>query len=840
MTAPDLTNSKFWIVVPQAGINQIYNPRIDPPVFDTYLTAVSAALAESSAEQRKGAYSVAVTPQTGVASGLYYSAVSVTNGSAYTFSCDVKGVAGQAMRIYIANSAGTVKATTTFTATGYWERHSVTHTAAETQTNYRVYVIRDSVASTSVFYVDGLQFETGDEMTTFIHGDAGDGYSWSGLPRVSASVRSDRTRAGGSLLCINDYAKILQVFGFGMGQFEQIMYPMSNGGDYYQQHLRRSRNIGFLLAYWGDNQGDMQRNRNTILEAVRPDYLDNQPVKIIYQGFDDLGNEATNPLEITCVLQPSHVDTPSLPVFQKDTLMFTVPSGHFDGAYEEGAELGLYDELAVEHILMKDNDTAEWNNLDGGVNLDVNVMVEGPDGSIYVGGEFLSIGGDTSMRCLAKWDGVNWSAVGNFATAASLISVSAIVFDASGVMYVGGSFSDVGGVTNTNIAKYDGTNWSAVGTAVTGGGVRSIIFSNTGVLFIGGDFTSAGGDTNCNSVAYYDSSTSDWEPLSTGLNALVLCLLWHNDYLYIGGNFTDAAYPYLCKWNGTAFSSVGDILLNNGVSALAKDSKGNIIAGGAFTDAGNNIGADYIGIWNGTVWESFNGSPNGAVKEIAVSNDNTVYVAGTFSALGSAKLAENVGYYKNGAWHSLGITLPEYSFFSAVKVVYSDSKGNLYVGGRFATTYASENALVSSPTVIDNTGNMNTYPTIVVSGPGRLEQIVNHRNKKSIEFDGLILQDNETIVINLDPSNLFMRSSWGNRSVYSSNRIYDSDSRGLLDSPRGSVMSYLSAGSDYGNFSLEPGINRLSVFMSHYTSTATIGCAVYTPRFWNIEGAIYE
>jgi len=213
MTAPDLTNVKFWIVVPQAGTNQIYNPRIDPPEFDTYLTAVSAALAESSAEQRKGAYSVAVTPQTGVASGLYYSAVSVVDGTDYTFSCDIKGVAGQAMRIYIANSAGTAKATTTFTATGYWERHSVTHTAAETQTNYRVYVIRDSVASTSVFYVDGLQFEASSEMTTFIHGDAGDGYSWAGLPRQSASSRSDRTRAGGRLLCINDYAYLVSMAG---------------------------------------------------------------------------------------------------------------------------------------------------------------------------------------------------------------------------------------------------------------------------------------------------------------------------------------------------------------------------------------------------------------------------------------------------------------------------------------------------------------------------------------------------------------------------------------------------------------------------------------------------
>lgn len=826
MTVPDLTDSKFWIVVPQAGTNQIYNPRIDPPEFDTYLTAVSAALAESSAEQRKGAYSVAVTPQTGVASGFYYSAVSVVNGTDYTFSCDIKGVVGQAMRIYIADSAGTAKATTTFTATGYWQRVSVTHTAAETQTTYRVYVIRDAVASTSVFYVDGLQFETGDEMTTFIHGDAGSGYSWSGLPRVSASIRSDRTRAGGRLLCINDYAKILQVFGFGMGQFEQIMYPMSNGGDYYQQHLRRSRNIGFLLAYWGDNQGDMQRNRNTILEAVRPDYLDNQPVKIIYQGYDDLGNEATNPLEITCVLQPSHVDTPSLPVFQKDTLMFTVPSGHFDGAYEEGAELELYEELAVENIIMRDGTTGQWSNMDGGLNSTVYVIKKSGDGNIYVGGNFTDAGGDSAADYIAKWNGAQWSSVGSPdlqdppSPLAPIIAVEDIVIDADANIFICGRFSNAGGAALADfLAKFDGTNWGAVGSSQIVNTVDKLCIDDNGKLYIAGGFTSIGGDTDLKVIAYYDFTDSSWHKLSTGISGSANSIVFGYDKnLYIGGSFTDAGgsgADNLTKWDGTAFSKLGDVQLNGQVNILAVDNSGNLIAGGQFTNAGGVTRADYIAKWNGSQWETaicIQPDSGGVVYNLFIVN-NSILTAG------SSIYADRYSFlFGRNSVLNIPMLLP-YGTFGVLNAVLQDENGHIYFGGVFSTTNESLNAVVSSTHTITNSGNTNVYPKFVITGPGVLESISNYRTKKVIQFDDLTLQAGESITINLDPSNLYMVSSWEGR---------------------GNVLRYVAAGSDYGNFSLEPGENYINIYMPSGTDSNSGGYMTYTPRFWNIEGAIYE
>jgi len=162
MTAPVLAYKKFWIVKPATGRNYIINPRFDPPdgKEDWAINATGVTLELSADEQRHGAYCMKVNPVTGVNSGAYYHrGLTVTKGSYCTFSADVKGVAGQTMNLFIATAAGVVKATTTFTATGYWQRESVSWLANETATNYRVYVYRPAVASTDPFYVDGVQFE---------------------------------------------------------------------------------------------------------------------------------------------------------------------------------------------------------------------------------------------------------------------------------------------------------------------------------------------------------------------------------------------------------------------------------------------------------------------------------------------------------------------------------------------------------------------------------------------------------------------------------------------------------------------------------------------------------
>ena len=58
----------------------------------------------------------------------------------------------------------------------------------------------------------------------------------------------------------------------------------------------------------------------------------------------------------------------------------------------------------------------------------------------------------------------NWSSMGGFPGANE--QVFAAVVDGVGNLYIGGNFNIVGDVIANGIAKWDGTNWSALGSGI--------------------------------------------------------------------------------------------------------------------------------------------------------------------------------------------------------------------------------------------------------------------------------------------------------------------------------------------------------------------------------------
>lgn len=857
MAAPTLTHKKFYIVKPTEQINYIKNPRFDPPdgVEDWAASGAGVTIAISGDEQRHGAYSMKVNPASGVASSTYYPNLSVTNGVTYAFSCDVLGVQGQAMRLFISDGLNNIKATKQFVATGYWQRMSVSFAVVETKTDYYVAVIRDAVVSTLPFYVDGAQFEHWIP-TTFFSGYE-PGCRWLGLPRNSSSYRPITLASGGELVDLEDYCEIVSVSGLGHGDWNQILTKMTSGGDMYQTHIRKSRNFSIVVDFIGDTLGEIEANRAAIIDLIRPDLAEGQTRIIRYQGVDDSGIEATNPVDIVCApLSNTLVDTPDKPNHQRDVLNFSIPSGLLQGAYNEGAELDFIADFPAEHIVRRDENGAWYDETSPGVFAnpldhmtgDVFDIKEAPNGDIYVCGSMFNAGGITGATGVVRWSKANqaWEAVG----APNVSGINVMAFDAAGDLYVGGSFINLAGVTSADyFAKYTcGTGapaaWEAVGadivcSAPSNKGVYAIAISPSGTIYIGGTFDSASGNTNCNNIAYWSGTA--WTPLATGLNNTVRALAFApNGDLYIGGSFTDTAYPYLCKWNGSAFSVVGtNTDIGAIVNTLAFDHYGKLLVGGAFTNAGGIPNADYIARWTGSSWESLGYGTNGSVRDITVRNiagyqegnryyapKGWAYVAGSFTRAGGLiSLKDRVAIWHNGTWSPLDINLPgdptvppNYAF---VQAVLPASDGSLYVGGTFSTTDEGENATcgvlsdrVSTVGVVS--ASANTYPVINITGSGTLKSITNYSTGKSIMFDGLTLQAGETVSLNLDPLNIVFKSSW---------------------SGRGNLMRYVAEGSDYGDFYLKPGSNSLSLYMTD-TTVNSGAWIVWTPQFWGLDGAL--
>ena len=79
-------------------------------------------------------------------------------------------------------------------------------------------------------------------------------------------------------------------------------------------------------------------------------------------------------------------------------------------------------------------------------------------------------------------------------------TVNALAIDEAGILYAGGEFSGVDGVTTNYIAKWNGSTWSALGSGIGGywPSVNSLSVDAAGNLYAGGDFATAG-----NHVAAY-------------------------------------------------------------------------------------------------------------------------------------------------------------------------------------------------------------------------------------------------------------------------------------------------------------------------------------------------
>ncbi|MEO7793616.1 MAG: hypothetical protein ABIV06_02495, partial [Thermoanaerobaculia bacterium] len=280
---------------------------------------------------------------------------------------------------------------------------------------------------------------------------------------------------------------------------------------------------------------------------------------------------------------------------------------------------------------------------------------------------------------------------------------SMVVFDSGSgpALYVAGTFTTAGGVTVNRVAKWDGTQWTALGSGLGGGTtptVDSLVVFDDGTgakLYAGGNFTTSG----ATSVKYVGKWTgSAWTQVGLGLAAQVYALAVFDDgsgaKLYAGGSFTTAnsiTFNRLAKWSGTAWQAVSSGL-NGEVRALVahNDGSGNkLYAGGLFTQAGGSITANRIARWSGSAWSAVGtgvagGSPI-QVNSLLPWNDGSglkLYAAGRFTTAGSATV-NSIASWDGAAWAGLGIGLG--TQVNALATFDDGSGSALYAAGSFTT-----------------------------------------------------------------------------------------------------------------------------------------------------------
>lgn len=825
-------NGKFSLCVPVGTdlTNGVANPSLETNSTG-YALSGSAAIARSTLKQRRGAWSLAVTPTAAGFDGAFYATVATVGSTIYTFACDVLGAAGVRYRIFVASTAGNaISGFYEFTATGRWQRVSITYqetAAPSVTTNRRLYLTKAGGTSTAVFYWDGLSNTATAFPVTYFDGDnrgfvpGVTDFYWTGTPQGSASVMSGKTRAGGKLIPLANFGfTLLAVLGLGMTPLNNISIPLAaGGGAFYQTTVEQDRAFDLVGAITGRSLQEVQRRRHDLMQAIKPDNVPfDQPLLLRYTPTDDCGNENGHDLDIVCSYESGLEGNLNNHYQENLDLRFHIylPFAAREDGWS-GASLGYQQSVTNANYILKRASNGLWQALgtagSGGAT-GVFAIAIGQDGSIYVGGGFALMGGVPNTRGIAKWDGANWTALGTGLQGTGTCASLAIGQDGS--LYCGGAFTTAGGVTNTvNIAKWDGSTWLALGTGANNT-VETVYVANDGTLYAGGVFSQMGGVANTAGVAKWNGTA--WSALGTGIaggSALGAAITTGADgSIYIAGNFVTAngvTVNGIAKWTGSTFTALGSGITGGTATgyALAVGPDGLLYLGGNFTAVGG-VTASNIASWNGAAWAPLGAGVSGGSFPVYYNClnwiNNQLYISGTFTSAGGLTPPTSQVIWTGSAYVFPDVIYPG---SPNVQKVVSDKSGNFYTG--FSTTGTATASVV---TALTNAGVVKAYPRLTLTGPGTLYQLLNNVTGRAIYFN-LTLNAGEIAVLDFsDPQNVQFSSNF-----------------------RANLLGTILAGSNLDWF-LMPGANAITLFVAGSVNINTAAVVAWRNTYHAIDSAL--
>jgi hypothetical protein len=261
-------------------------------------------------------------------------------------------------------------------------------------------------------------------------------------------------------------------------------------------------------------------------------------------------------------------------------------------------------------------------------------------GVVYVGGSFSSVGGQPRAN-LAALDPTTGNATSwnpGASNPSSENSVVAALLATPQAVYVGGSFTTLGGASRSNLGAVGtssgtATSWNpqiAAPKADTEHGVAavdSLALSGT-TLYVGGDLTELGGQsrTSAGAVSTETGAATAWDPVLSGLfpgeavTAKILAVSGSTAYVTSNSGLiaVDATTGATLPWHPEI--SAGQ----TGAIQTATVANGAVYLGGAAVDAGSGLSL----AWDPQLSSFAFGSP--ASANVVVASGNHVYLAGAF------------------------------------------------------------------------------------------------------------------------------------------------------------------------------------------------------------------
>lgn len=330
-----------------------------------------------------------------------------------------------------------------------------------------------------------------------------------------------------------------------------------------------------------------------------------------------------------------------------------------------------------------------WETFGGGASQFIRTMyTDSVNGLLYIGGNFLHVGG-MSVKNIVSWDGIQWdtlgSGIGNDNSYNSVRSICRY----QDKLYFGGDFRAVAGnVFVRNIATWDGNTWDSLPGMPNR--VVSDIKAYNGELYICGTFDSIG-TLPANGLAKWDGNA--WSDVNNipnyndyaGNINFFDCLAFYKNQLYVAGNmggWTDTIKE-ITRWNGTDWVSVGGGIKGDSWVDCMTVYKNELYVGGYFYANDGNAG-NFIMKWDGQQWSDVGGGMigdtvylNGQIFDMKVINDE-LWVVGVFLGAGGVP-AQKVAKWDGEEWCGLG------SQINNSILCIESFRDTVYIGGGFKT-----------------------------------------------------------------------------------------------------------------------------------------------------------
>lgn len=788
-----------WEVIESVGIdvvNLVTNPSVELNTTG-YSAQGAAAIARDSTDQRRGVYSLKITPTSAQLDGALYATVSLVGGSTYTFPFDLKGAGGVKYRFYVASTVNNaISPVVSVTATGRWQRVHVTFREPNTPgvaILRRLYITKDYSTSTAPFWIDGLAVYALPYPVTYFDGDSvgfvigRNDFFWNGTRHGSTSTMTSFTRAGGKITPFSKFGfAVLALMGLGMQPILNVSTPQAFiGGSQYQRTVSQDRVFDIVGALTGGSLQELQAKRRKFLDLFKPDATPTDtPLLLLYTPVDECGEAIGETLEIPCVYESGLQGKTDNHYQENIGLRFHSFLPYLANATgDNGSSLGYQKIISATTFNVQRSSGGVWSTV--ALNSFSSSIRYNPfNGLVYYGGSFSS----PANQIVTQDHSGNLSGLGS----GPGLAVDEIAFSPNGNVFVSG-----GG--DARIRQWDGVVWTTVGT-ITGTLLRGVAVNiKNGTLYAFGDFTAVNGVAAVDIARYVSGA---WQAIGVPVTTQITsALILDDDDIYIGGDL--AVY----HWNGSTWTSIGATSSATNILELGLDGK--LYAGGNGWASIGGVSANSAAYYNYVSWFALSGGLTGLsgnVFDIAFGPDGLIYYSGNFNVAGSLNLPDQAAIWNGSAWVYLALDLPGNPSIRAIEITPDERI--------FVSHDTSGNAVIPAVTSVLNGGSSSVSPVFTMTGPGIVYEIKNYTTDETLFFN-LTLNTGEVAILDLTPGKMKFYSNF-----------------------RSNLLGTILPGSDLATFRLAPGNNSISVFIAGSVTASTAITMCWRNCHWSIDSAV--